>query len=273
MPHLRINLKDRMLVANEQTRKAIDSSRAKLVGDIIYPNVDESRFADLFSEIGSRPNICIRQYVSALILKRLYGLSDNNLIEFLRCGALNFQYALHTTQEEKQPLSESSIRRFRRRIEAYNKEHNCDLIKEEYRRISQMLAVEMDILHQDPNSGEDDVAPIIVRMDSMEIEAHAKAMTRVEILYMTVTVVLRYLLKKGFGFIIPAPFAHYLEDGDHNKVMYYRVSEDKRAGVQDTRVAEIINEMLLLEQVLQKAFPQEFFENVPEFVSQRTKQK
>ena len=115
-----MTLDDRMLTANLQTRKAVEASRAKMVGDVIYPNVDESRFASLYSDTASRPNIEIKRYVSALVLKRMYRMSDEILIEFIRCGALNFQYALHTTQEDKQPLSESSLRRFRRLIEAYN---------------------------------------------------------------------------------------------------------------------------------------------------------
>ena len=88
-----MTMSDRLVFANEQTRKAVDGSRAKLVGDIIYPNVDEAKFAGLYSDKGSRPNIEIAQYVSALVLKRMYNLSDENLMEFLRCGALNFQYA------------------------------------------------------------------------------------------------------------------------------------------------------------------------------------
>ena len=104
-----MTMNDRLVFANEQTRKAVDGSRAKLVGDIIYPNVDEAKFAALFSDKGSRPNIEIAQYVSALVLKRMYNLTDENLIEFLRCGALNFQYALHSTQD----MSASRFRRVR----------------------------------------------------------------------------------------------------------------------------------------------------------------
>ena len=262
---IQITLDDRMLYINDQTRKALDASRAKLVGDIIYPNIDETKFSDLYSTTASRPNILIRQYVSALVLKRMYRMPDDVLIEFLRCGAMNFQYALHTTQEETQPLSESSIRRFRRKLEAFNEEHGCDLVKEEFERISKMLAVEMGVLHDDPNAGEDDVRPVIVRMDSMEIEAHAKVMPRIEILYMTNVLMIRYLLKKDFADMIPDELSHYYEDGDHNKVMYYRVSDDKKAGVQDTRAAEIIHEMLLLQDALIQNFTPEFLKNVPEY--------
>jgi len=262
---VQITLNDRMLIANDQTKKAVATSRAKLVGDIIYPNVEEAKFADLYSEIGSRPNIEIRRYVSALVLKRMYHLSDEVLLEFLRCGALNFQYALHTTQEEKQPLSESSIRRFRRKVEAYNEENGCDLIKDEFERISKVMAVEMGLLHADPNSSDDESAPILVRMDSMEIEAHAKAMTRIEILYMTNMIMIRYLLKKNFSNIIPEELFHYLEEGDHNRVMYYRVAEEKKAGVQDCRVAEAVQEMVLLREALSEYFSQKFLSDIPEY--------
>lgn len=262
---LQMTLDDRMLYANKQTRKAVESSRAKMVGDIVYPLVDESRFASLFSDAGSRPNIEIKRYVSALVLKRMYRMPDEMLIEFIRCGALNFQYALHTTQEDTQPLSESSLRRFRRLVEAYNDEHKCDLIKEEFERISKMMAMNMGVLHDDPNKGEDDTAPIIVRMDSMEIEAHAKAMTRIEILYTSIVIVLRYLHKKKFSDIIPDELAHYNEEGDHNRVMYYRVAEDKKAGIQDTRVAETINEMLLLQKAMEDYFTKKMLSEIPEY--------
>lgn len=262
---MQMTLDDRMLTANAQTKKAVDTSRAKLVGDIIYPNIDEAKFKDLYSETGSRPNIEIRRYVSMLVLKRMYGLSDEVFLEFLRCGALNFQYALHTTQEEKQPLSESSIRRFRRKVEAYNAENNCDLIKEEFERISEAMALDMGLLHADPSQDCDPSAPVIIRMDSMEIEAHAKAMTRIEILYTANVIMIRYLLKKDYSGIIPDALSHYLEDGDHNKVMYYRVSEDKKAGVQDARVADAIREMSLLREALSENFTQKFLSGIPEY--------
>ena len=127
------------------------------------------------------------------------------------------------------------------------------------------MAVEMGILHEDPSKGENDSQPIIVRMDSMEVEAHAKAMTRIEILYTTNVILIRYLLKKGYEEKIPEELSHYLEEGDHNKVMYYRVSEDKKAGVQDTRVAEAIREMLLLQETLKRIFTPSFLNELPEY--------
>lgn len=271
--NFQISFADRLLNAGEQTKKAVDGSRAKLVGDIVYPNVDESKFEGLFSEKGSRPNISIRQYFSALVLKRMYGMSDETLIEFLRCGSLNFQYALHTTQDENQPLSESSLRRFRRRIEAYDAENKCDLIKEEFDRISRQMAVDMGVLGKDPSQGDDEIKSIIVRMDSMEIESHAKAMSRVEIIYMTILIVLRFLLKKEFINLIPNDLLHYLEKGDHNTVMYRKPSQDKAEGKPDKRIEKVVSELLLLESVLKANFTEAFLSEIPEYkVFQRVKQ-
>ena len=187
------------------------------------------------------------------------------MLELLRCGALNFQYALHTTQEEEQPLSESSLRRFRRKVEEYNEANGCDLIKEEFQRISKKMAVDMGVLWDDPSKGDGEGRAIIVRMDSMEIEAHAKAMSRLEILYMTNMVMIRYLLKKDFKNIIPEEMAHYLDKEDRNRVTYHRGKEDKAADKKDTRIEEAVKEMALLKSAVEKNFTQEFLSEVPEY--------
>ena len=260
--NVQITLDDRMLFVNNQTKRAVDDSRAKLIGDIIYPNIDEDKFARFFSETGSRPNIEIRKYVSFLVLERMYKMSEANALEFLRCGALNFQYAIHTTQEEKQPLSESSLRRFRRSIEKYNKEHKTDLLKSEFERISALIGVEMGILpgSVDENGNE----TILVRMDSMMVEAHAKVMTRLEILYMTIVIAIRYLLRNDLEYLIPDALAHYLEKDDHNKVLYYRAKEQDKENIQKSRIEATVQEMVLLYDNLHLNFMPQFIASVPE---------
>lgn len=261
-----IHLFDRLLTANEQTNKAVEGSRAKLVGDIIYPNVDEIRFKSLYSDDDrSRPNIEIRRYVSALVLKRMYHMSDADFLEFLRCGALNFQYALHTTGEEKQPLSEVSLFRFRAKLLAYKEETGTDLVKDEFERISRAMAMDMGLLPKDPSEDDDPETPILVRMDSMEIEAHAKVMTRLEILYTTVFIMIRYLLRTKFGHIIPEGLSHYLDEDDHNKVLYYRRPEAEREAVQEDRISAVVREMNTLQSALVANFSQELLGKIPEY--------
>ena len=260
--NVQITLDDRMLFINDQTKRAINDSRAKLVGDIIYPNVDEDKFSSFFSEKDSRPNIEIRKYVSFLVLERMYKMSESNALEFLRCGALNFQYAIHTTQDDKQPLSESSLRRFRRSIERYNKDNKTDILRSEFERISIKLGIDMGIL---PNpADEDDNKTILVRMDSMMVEAHAKVMTRLEILYMTIVVALRYLLKNDLDYLIPDNLAHYLQKDDHNKVLYYRAKEEDKESIQKTRIDATVQEMVILYDNLHLNFMPQFIASVPE---------
>jgi hypothetical protein len=256
---------DRYNTAGKQAQVAVNGSRAKLIGDVIYPRIDEEKFSCLFSDVASRPNISIRRYVSASILKRSYDISETIMLELLRCGALNFQYALHTTNEDEQPLSESSLRRFRRAVEAYNKEHKCDLIKDEFVRISRLMAIDMGLLGKDVDTESGEAGGFIARMDSMEIEAHAKKMTRVEIVYTTIAIVLRYLCKKGFESIIPESFGHYFDDGDKNRLVYHRGRKDKAEGRKDTRLEECIKEMLLLKGVLEENFSSDILKTIPEY--------
>ena len=255
-----IDLSDRYIFANKQLRNAVDSSRAKLVGDFIYPYIDEEKFSGFFSSKDSRPNIEIRKYVSFLILERMYRLSEADALEFLRSGSINFQYALHTTQYETQPLSESSLRRFRRNLEAYNKEHKCDLLKDEFTRLSKAMAVDMGLLPEDP---ENEKKTILVRMDSMEIEAHAKVMTRLEILYTTNIILLRYLLKQELDYLIPGPLAHYFEPGDRNNTLYYRASDEEKETIQKTRIQAAVNDMVLLHDMLVLNFMPQFISEQP----------
>ena len=259
---VQITLNDRMLFANDQTQRAVNDSRAKLVGDIIYPNIDEDKFAGLFSKKGSCPNIEIRKYVSFLVLERMYKMPEATALEFLRCGALNFQYAIHTTQEDRQPLSESSLRRFRRGIERYNKEHKTDLLKGEFERIAKKLGMDMGILPSPVD--EDGHKTVLVRMDSMMVEAHAKVMTRLEILYMTIVVALRYLLRNDMEELIPAPLAHYLQEDDHNKVLYYRAKEEDKQSIQASRIDATAQEMVMLYDILHLNFMPHFIASVPE---------
>lgn len=261
--NVQISIDDRLLFANAQARRAVEDSRAKLVGDVIYPNVDEVKFASLFSEKGSRPNIEIRKYVSFLVLERMYRQPESVALEFLRCGALNYQYAIHTTQDESQPLSESSLRRFRRAVESYNKKHDCDLLKEEFERISKKIGIDMGIL-PDPQGEGDGKETILVRMDSMMVEAHAKVMTRLEILYTTIAIALRYLLGHEFGRLIPAPLSHYFEKDDRNKILYYRAGEEEKEAIQGSRIESTVQEMAMLYDILHVNFTKSFISSVPE---------
>ena len=262
---VQMTLTDSLFTANQQTKTAVDGSRAKLFGDVIYPNIDEEKFHHLFSDVISRPNIPIKMYIVALALIQEYQLSIAVFVELLRCGALNFQYALHTTHLESQLLSESSLRRFKNRIQEYNKQHDCDLLKDEVKRIAKIYALDMRLLGHS-SDGDDENAVILSRMDSMEIEMRAKTMTRLEIIYTTIVIMIRYLISKDYVELLPQELYHYLKEGDKNSVLYYRVSADKKAGIQESRIADAIHEMVLLQKALLDNFTPAFLEKIEEYL-------
>ena len=67
--------------------------------------IDETIFAPLYSsKTNSRPNAPINVLVGAMILKELNGLTDDEVIDECEFD-YRFQFALHTTSFEEQPVS------------------------------------------------------------------------------------------------------------------------------------------------------------------------
>lgn len=110
----------------------------------------------MYSEKASCPNTPVNVIVGALILKEALGDTDNELVEALMFD-IRYQYALHTTSFEEQPLSERSLSRFRARVLVYETEHNVDLIHECIVKMAKEIAEFMNI------------SPSKQRMDSLMI--------------------------------------------------------------------------------------------------------
>lgn len=85
-----------------------------MFADEIFPAIDEKRFAVLYSDKVSRPNSPVNVIIGALIIKEMFGYSDDEMVANLMLD-LHLQYALHTTSFEEQPLSDKSLSRFRKR--------------------------------------------------------------------------------------------------------------------------------------------------------------
>ena len=78
----------------EREKKALENSWAKVFSEEIFPCIDEERFSVLYSEKGSRPNTPVNVIIGALILKELYNLSDDQIVENLM---LDFRYVIEST--------------------------------------------------------------------------------------------------------------------------------------------------------------------------------
>lgn len=198
------------LTAREQ--KALEKSWAKVFADEIFPAIDESRFAVLYSDKASRPNTPVNVTVGALIIKELFDHSDDEMVENLMLD-LHFQYALHTTSFDEQPLSDKSLSRFRKRCYDYERLHNVDLYHDCIKDLSKKIAKLMNI------SGR------VRRMDSMMIESNIRKLSRVELLYTCISKLVTYLNEKN-PVLVPEEFIHYCDPNDFNKVIYHQRSTD-----------------------------------------------
>ena len=99
-PSQQLSIFDRSLRLTERERKCLEKSWAKVFSDEIFPAIDEERFRVLYSENASRPNTPVNIIVGALIIKELFDLSDDEMVENLMLD-IHYQYALRTTSFEE----------------------------------------------------------------------------------------------------------------------------------------------------------------------------
>ena len=185
----------------------MEKSWAKVFSDEIFPAIDEERFRVLYSQNASRPNTPVNIIVGALIIKELFALSDDEIVENLMLD-IHYQYALHTTSYEEQPLSDKSLSRFRKRCYEYEKTTGVDLFHECVCDLNRKIAKLMGI-----NSH-------IKRMDSLMIEANIRKLSRIELLYSCVARLAKRIEKKeGIGKL--TGLEHYCQPGDRNFIVYH----------------------------------------------------
>ena len=194
-------------------RKALENSWAKVFAEEIFPAIDEERFRVLYSDRSqSRSNTPVNVIVGALIIKEMFQLSDDEVVENLMLDP-RYQYALHTTSFDEQPLSDKSLSRFRKRCYDYEALHNVDLFHDCVADLSKKIAKMMGI------------TPRIRRMDSMMIEANIRNLSRVELLYTCVAKLVIYLHKQERDDLITG-LEHYYNPNDFNQIFYHSSTDE-----------------------------------------------
>lgn len=153
-------------------------------------------FAPLYSDkANSRPNAPVNVIVGALILKEC------------ECD-FRYQYALHTTSYDNQPINDRTFSRFRERVAAYELVTGEDLIHTCMTDIADKTAKFMDL------------DPTIKHMDSMIIESNIKKMGRLELLYTCLSNLVKAIHQDGNDEIIKGLEA-YTDPNNRNRVVYY----------------------------------------------------
>lgn len=205
-------------------KKALENSWAKTFAEDVFPTIDEERFSVLYSTKASRPNTPVNVILGALTLKELFDLSDNEVVENLLLDP-RFQYALHTTSFQEQPISDKTLTRFRQRCYEYEAEKGVDLYHEYLTDLSAKTAKLMNIDGR------------IRRMDSLMVESNIRRLSRMELLYRCTSKLVTWLHKNNHDDLIKG-LEHYYDPSDFNQVIYHSRSSE----VED-RLRAILNDI------------------------------
>lgn len=165
-----ISLFDATSNLTDREKRLLEKSWAKFFAENIFPEIDEAPFSVLYSDRPSRHNTPVNVIIGALILKEIFGLTDEEIVDTLPFD-IRYQYALHTTSFEEQPMSDRTLGRFRARCNSYEEMTGIDLIHDCIIKLSSSMATMMKL-----NTG-------MRRMDSLMVASNIKKMSRLELDY------------------------------------------------------------------------------------------
>ncbi|MEE0954192.1 MAG: transposase [Eubacterium sp.] len=121
-----LSFNDSLLTLTPREKRFLEKSWAHAFRENVFPKINEDMFSILYTSLAA-PNAPINVLVGGLILKEALSLSDSELVDCLMFD-IRFQYALRTTSFQEQPLSESTLNRFRARVLSWEKKSGQNLI-------------------------------------------------------------------------------------------------------------------------------------------------
>ena len=206
-----LTLLDSTFNLTEREKRMLEKSWAKTFAGKVFPAIDENIFSVLYSKKASRPNTPVNVIVGALILKEALHVTDDEIVEAMAFD-IRYQYALHTTSFEEQPISDRTLSRFRARVLSYETEHDVDLIHECVVKMAKEISDFMNI------------TPDKQRMDSLMVAANIRNLSLLELFYTCVANLCKIMNERGTK--IPEAQYHYIEKDDYNKCIYHKRNMD-----------------------------------------------
>ena len=175
----------------DRQKNVVLHSWAKGFSEKVFPAIDSNAFKVLYEDNrASRPATPANYMIGALLIKEMFGLTDDETVEMVQCD-VRTQYALHSTSLSEQPISDRTFSRFRERLYNYEQETGIDLLKIEMEKIADRFCEYLKINKK------------LKRMDSLMVAMHAKTMSRLEIIYTTVQKCAKLLKNSGKEDLIP----------------------------------------------------------------------
>ena len=207
-----LTLNDSTFSLTAREMRMLEKSWAKPFAEKIFPRIKEEKFSVLYSDKASRPNTPVNVIIGGMVLQELLDLTDEEFMDSLLFD-IRFQYALHTTSFEEQPISDRTISRFRRRCLTYETETGIDLIHETVKELSEEMASLMNLKGR------------MKRMDSLMVASNIRKLGRMELLYTCVSDLVTFLHRVGMDELLGG-MEHYYDPNDYNKVIYHSRSEE-----------------------------------------------
>jgi len=150
-------------------KKMMDKSWAPGFRDLIFKKIDERRYADLYSDIDSRPNFPVNVWVGLEIIKWKFDYTDAELLEQFHFNLLT-AYALGLENLGEVTLSERTLYYNRKRLLEYEAQTGRNLLEEEFQALAADALEELGINAKTQ------------RMDSSFVGSFIKQMSRLELI-------------------------------------------------------------------------------------------
>jgi hypothetical protein len=150
-------------------KKMMDKSWAPGFRGLIFKKIDERRYAELYSDVDSRPNFPVNIWVGLEIIKGMFDYTDAELLEQFHFNLLT-AYALGLENLGEVTLSERTLYYNRKRLLEYEAQTGRNLLEEEFLAMTENSLEELGINAKTQ------------RMDSSFVGSFIKQMSRLELI-------------------------------------------------------------------------------------------
>jgi hypothetical protein len=149
--------------------KRLDKSWAPAFRKLIFEKIDEHRYAELYSEVKSRPNFPVNVWVGLEIIKGIFDYTDEELLDQFHFSLLTAR-ALGQDNLGDLTLSERTLYYNRERLLEYEARTGGNLLEEEFKVITDEALTKLKINTK------------VQRMDSSFVGSFIKQMSRLELI-------------------------------------------------------------------------------------------
>ena len=150
-------------------KKMMDKSWAPRFRELVFKRIDERRYAELYSDIDSRPNFPVNIWVGLEVIKGMFDYTDEELIEQFHFNLLT-AYALGLENLGEVTLAERTLYYNRKRLLEYEVQTGRNLLEEEFQAMAENTLEELGLNTK------------IQRMDSSFVGSFIKQMSRLELI-------------------------------------------------------------------------------------------